>query len=167
MLPVKNAPLKFMSRWIRKAGLNNSMPQLKEAEQNPESPIHTLTGEETLRYLCRLAEDPSAPAAVLEQLARHPSATVREAASDNPHLTPECMSLLAQDSSADVRYAMAENHNLSQEVLLQLATDENPYVSCRAQATLARLQASNCFAQNAPFDIESLLHVRHARLQFS
>jgi hypothetical protein len=76
---------------------------------------------------------------MLEQLALHPSASVREAVADNMNTPIDTLWLLAADECADVRYAIAENHNVPLAILSSLSEDENPYVACRAGATIARL----------------------------
>jgi hypothetical protein len=79
------------------------------------------------------------PATMLEQLASHHDPSVREAVADNMNTPIDTLWVLAADECVDVRYAIAENHNIPIAVLSFLTEDENPYVACRARATLERL----------------------------
>lgn len=79
------------------------------------------------------------PASMLDELARHNDPAVREAVADNINTPIDTLWMLAADPSADVRYAIAENHNVPLAILSYLTDDDNPYVSCRARATLERL----------------------------
>jgi hypothetical protein len=90
-------------------------------------------------YLTRIAENSSVPANMLETLATHPHAGVREAVADNINTPIDTLWILSLDECADIRYAMAENHNLPLAILDSLSQDLNPYVASRAQRTLDRL----------------------------
>lgn len=79
------------------------------------------------------------PAFFLRHLAGHASAELRTAIADHKNSPTDLLMFLADDKDADVRFAMAENHNNSIVVLQKLSNDLNPYVSCRAEKTLARL----------------------------
>jgi hypothetical protein len=57
---------------------------------------------------------------------------------DNPRTPLQTLLILAFDEDLDVRYQLAENHNIPDEILCILTADENPFVSCRAEATLHR-----------------------------
>lgn len=83
------------------------------------------------------------PASMLDQLACHPSSVVREAVADNINTPIDTLWVLAEDDCVDVRYAMAENHNIPLAILSALADDANPYVACRAGATIERLLGGN------------------------
>jgi hypothetical protein len=93
------------------------------------------------RTLERMATDISTPVVVLERLAKHPNADVRAAVAENENTPLYTVWALSKDADADVRYQLAENHNLPMSLIRSLAGDENPYVACRAQQTLVRLQA--------------------------
>lgn len=41
----------------------------------------------------------------------------------------------------DERYELAEDHNIEVAILRELLKDENPYISCRAEKTLKRLDS--------------------------
>lgn len=79
------------------------------------------------------------PAFILRRLAGHTNPDLRTALADNRNSPPDLLMFLTDDTNADVRYAMAENHNNSMVVLQKLAKDLNPYVSSRAEKTMARL----------------------------
>jgi hypothetical protein len=98
-----------------------------------------LLSETSIPCLMRIAENPSVPPSMLEHLAMHPDARVREAVADNPNTPLDTLWLLVYDSCADVRYAMSENHNLPLSLLTALAEDENPYVASRARQTIYRI----------------------------
>lgn len=98
-----------------------------------------LFSDTSINCLTRIAENISMPASMLEQLALHSDSSVREAVADNPNTPLDTMWLLARDESVDVRYAIAENHNVALAILTFLCEDENPYVACRARATMDRL----------------------------
>jgi hypothetical protein len=100
------------------------------------------TGASGKDPLVRIAENPSMPPAILEQLAYHPDSAVREAVADNVNTPLDTLFILVDDDNADVRYAMAENHNLPLEILSMLGKDGNPYVAERAHATMRRLLPS-------------------------
>lgn len=104
-----------------------------------------LFSETSVNCLRRIAENSSVPARMLEQLAVHPEASVREAVSDNPNTPLDTLWVLSTDECVDVRFAMAENHNLPLAVLSVLVEDENPYVACRASSTIERLIGGTLF----------------------
>ena len=101
--------------------------------------LGAIFSDTSISCLTRIAENISMPASMLEQLALHNDASVREAVADNPNTPLDTMWLLARDESVDVRYAIAENHNVALAILTFLSEDENPYVACRARATMDRL----------------------------
>jgi hypothetical protein len=104
--------------------------EMREVNQFLDTSIHCLT---------RIAENSSMPASMLDELARHNDPAVREAVADNINTPIDTLWMLAADPSVDVRYAIAENHNVPLAILSYLTDDDNPYVSCRARATLDRL----------------------------
>lgn len=79
------------------------------------------------------------PPSMLEQLAYHANASVREAVADNINTPIDTLWVLANDDCPDVRYAIAENHNIPLAILSALMSDENPYVAHRARTTFDRL----------------------------
>ncbi len=91
----------------------------------------------------RIAENPRASAEMLSKLAGHCSAAVRVAVAENTNTLLDVLLALCQDESVDVRYSIAENHSMPFGILESLIDDENPYVSMRAQKTLARLVENN------------------------
>ncbi|MCC7526878.1 MAG: hypothetical protein IT342_00060 [Candidatus Melainabacteria bacterium] len=91
----------------------------------------------------RIAENPRASAEMLSKLATHCSASVRVAVAENTNTRLDVLLALCQDESVDVRYSIAENHSMPFGILESLVDDENPYVSMRAQKTLARLVENN------------------------
>lgn len=96
----------------------------------------------------RIAENSSTPPRVLERLVEYPNIDVRIALADNSATPEDVLVLLARDLDHDVRYALAENHNVPKKVLEILGVDENPYVSSRAQKTMARLACGEVFERN-------------------
>jgi hypothetical protein len=95
-----------------------------------------IDGEDMVRR--RIAESERATAEMLEKLAGDHSRAVRKAVAANKATPLSVLKILARDFDVDVRFSMAENNNLPESVLFILAKDENPYVSARAQAALAR-----------------------------
>lgn len=91
---------------------------------------------ETIRGI---AENPDTDPHILNQLARHSDPEVRIGVADNSHTPFSTLLKLCGDDHLDVRYSMAENHNLQGFLLAKLQNDENPYISARAERTLARL----------------------------
>lgn len=98
--------------------------------------------ETSVACLTRIAENSSIPSSLLEQLALHPDATVREAVADNANTPLDVLWVLAGDQCPEIRYAMAENHNLPEVILSALCLDENPYISSLAQATINRIKGA-------------------------
>ncbi len=130
-------------------------------------PNSEMTEKESIRFLCRMAEDASLPLEILEKLAQHDCPEVREAVSDNPGLSIDILRNLAQDECLDVRFAIAENHNAPSNVLYELCEDDNPYVSHRARKTIERLRRSCMFGAHNLLDMERKLEIKHSRLQYS
>lgn len=97
------------------------------------------------KWLRNVAENPSTPPTILEELAYNPDSEVREAVADNPNTPSDTLWCLACDENPDVRYAMAENHNLPAALLESLTLDENPYVCARAHTTLNRIRGAVVF----------------------
>lgn len=90
-------------------------------------------------WIKEIEENLVIPAFVLRHLASHANAELRTAVADHKNSPIDLLIYLADDADADVRYALAENHNNSLVVLQKLSNDLNPYVSSRAEKTLARL----------------------------
>ncbi|HEY9718037.1 MAG TPA: hypothetical protein V6C69_11245 [Trichormus sp.] len=107
-------------------------------EINHSSLIVELTNQIDPDVLQRLAESPEATGGTLATLAFNPSREVRQAVADNPNTPVQTLMILAHDEDSDVRYQLAENHNVPDEILCILTADQNPFVSCRAEATLLR-----------------------------
>lgn len=126
-----------------------------------------MSEKESIRFLCRMAEDASLPLEILEKLSQHACSEVRQAVSDNPGLSIEILRNLAQDECIDVRFAIAENHNAPSNVLYELCEDENPYVSHRAKKTIDRLRRCCMFGAHNLLDMERKLEIKHTRLQYS
>lgn len=97
------------------------------------------------KWLRNVAENPSTPPRILEELAYNPDPDVREAVADNPNTPCDTLWCLACDDNPDVRYAMAENHNLPIAMLESLTLDDNPYVCARAHTTLNRINGAIVF----------------------
>jgi hypothetical protein len=107
-----------------------------------------LLEQTSLPCLKRIAENTSIPPTMLEQLALHEDAAIREAVADNSNTPVDTLWVLAGDACDDVRYAMAENHNLPIAILTALACDDNPYVMSRAEVTLRRLAGAQIVSGN-------------------
>jgi len=107
-------------------------------EINHSSLIVELTNQIDVDVLQRLAESPAATGRTLATLAFNQATEVRQAVADNPKTPVQTLIILAHDEDVDVRYQLAENHNIPDEILCILTGDENPFVSCRAEATLLR-----------------------------
>jgi hypothetical protein len=75
------------------------------------------------------------------RLVRPQSLEVRSDLADNRDTPLDCLYVLATDYDPTLRYQLAENHQAPLEVLQFLTSDENPYVACRAQKTIDRLQS--------------------------
>jgi hypothetical protein len=109
---------------------------------NPNTPAKVLTqiaGSETREEILeRIAEHPRCPRELMIELANHDSANVRSALIENPNLTASMLETLSKDDCADVRYAVAESYKVGGYLLERLSEDDNPYVSYRANRTLAR-----------------------------
>ncbi len=73
-----------------------------------------------------VARNPSAPASVLSELARHRK--YRSAVAHNPSASPELLSDLANDEDWVVRYHVAENASTLEATLAYLATDRGEWV---------------------------------------
>jgi hypothetical protein len=74
------------------------------------------------------------------RLVRPQSLEIRSDLADNKETPLDCLYVLATDYDPTLRYQVAENHQVPLEVLQFLTSDENPYVACRAQKTIDRLQ---------------------------
>jgi len=114
-----------------KALIGITRPKIRFADLFPQT--------ESSRSLCSIAENPSLPPAVLEELASYPDKEVKAAVADNRSTDTDTLMLIAKDEDPDVRYTLAENHNIPLDVLQVLIEDENPYVADRARRTLNRL----------------------------
>ena len=108
--------------------------------------LDLLAGDGPDWILERVAENPGTKAETLSKLAKHCCAAVRAAVASNANTLLDVLLDLVSDESVDVRYSIAENHNMPICVLEGLRDDENPYVSMRAQRTLARLTECNILA---------------------
>lgn len=125
------------------ASSGNFVPVLSaESMEGLEVWLEVLFAHRASAILMRLAENPRTPAKLLDSLAKQADCDIRIAVSENSNCPLETLYQLARDENADVRYALAENHNLPAEILQLLCEDENPYVNCRANKTLVRLQGS-------------------------
>ena len=67
---------------------------------------------------------------------------VRSAVANNPNTHQDVIWLLAADEQADVRFSLAANPLVPMAILQSLLVDDNPYVACRAEATLRRLRTA-------------------------
>jgi hypothetical protein len=111
---------------------------------SPKTPSNVLEGLAEISdkvVLEHLATNPSTPKTVLEQLVTHAEPDVRAAVAENKNTPMACIWMLVKDQDPNVRFALAENHQLCSEMLSVLADDDNPYVGCRAQRTLARVES--------------------------
>jgi hypothetical protein len=120
----------------------------ESAEENTETSLAVLFPQDTIANLIRLAETPTTPASILEQLTQHPNTRVREATVENPNTPMDALMTLVNDEDADLRYLMAENHNLPLEIINLLVEDSNPYVSSRAQKTIRRIVGGTAVVGN-------------------
>lgn len=162
-----NVPPNFSEELLPEVEDNANARQNDHFSDSIFMPNSEMSDKESIVFLCRMAEDATLPLEILEKLAMHYSAEVREAVSDNPGLSTDILRLLAQDESVDVRYAIAENHNAPSNVLYELCEDDNPYVSHRAKKTIERLRRNCLFGAHNLLDIEKKLDIKHTRLQYS
>lgn len=95
-----------------------------------------------VRVLEQIATHPRCSVETLKKLARHKSADVRAAVTENQNCAKEIMQVLAADMHPDVRYRLAENPHADKEILQSLSGDENPFVAARAVETLKRLSSA-------------------------
>lgn len=93
-----------------------------------------------------IAGNGNCPPSLLRKLAKHQSAQVRLAAAENSNTNLETLWQLVNDEDADVRFGLAENHRLPEPILRALSEDDNPYVACRAEKTLERIEANRSVA---------------------
>lgn len=125
------------------ASSSNFVPVLTgESMEGLEVWLEVLFAHRASAILMRLAENPRTPRKLLESLANQADSEIRTAVAENPNCPLDILMQLAEDEDADVRYSIAENHNVPMDVLLKLSEDDNPYVGCRANRTLVRLQGS-------------------------
>jgi hypothetical protein len=94
------------------------------------------------RTLERISVDKDTPSSVLSALAQHPCLEVRASVSENRNTPASVLRMLATAADPDVRYHLAENPHLPVELIRLLTADDNPYVACRAQRTLSRVQSA-------------------------
>lgn len=87
-----------------------------------------------------VAANENTASTTLQRLAQHWSHKVRAAVSENRYVPFEVLSLLSQDVHPEVRFAVAENPYVPKTMLVNLLNDENPFVACRADTTLKRLE---------------------------
>jgi hypothetical protein len=114
-----------------KALIGITRPNIRFADLFPEP--------NSTRSVCSIAENPSLPPSVLEELASYPDKEVKAAVGDNRNTAADTLMMLARDDDVDVRYTLAENHNIPLDVLQLLLEDDNPYVADRARRTINRL----------------------------
>jgi hypothetical protein len=109
-----------------------------------------------------VAERQNTPGFLLCELARDKDEDVRLSAAENPNIPLECLSELLDDPSCDVRFALAENSNMPIEMLRALVSDDNPYVACRAQATLILVHAAASVIPLKDFAVQAFPHFNTA-----
>jgi hypothetical protein len=88
----------------------------------------------------RVAENPAAPAEVLELLATDSHPDVRLAVATNLSTPVDLVYALALDEDPTVRLGMAEDAQMPVGVLRILCRDENAYVNTRAAKTLEAIR---------------------------
>lgn len=110
----------------------------------PQEILEALSVHESARIRRRVAENESTPDWILKKLATDADPEVRLAAGTNRAAPLDLVLSLVHDPDASVRHGLAEDPYISVGILRELAKDENPYVSYRAQKTLA-----NFFSQLA------------------
>lgn len=94
----------------------------------------------------RVAENPKTPREILCNLAKDLDPEVRIAAAQNNGLPRKKLMEMIEDECDDVRYALAADPLIPTDSLMRLTEDANPYVACRAAATLQNLAAAAGFA---------------------
>jgi hypothetical protein len=99
-----------------------------------------ILSEKSMAVLERIATDHRTPGDVLDRLAQHPNPDLRSSLSDNKSTPSATIWALAKDADPNVRYQLAENPHLPIELLMALRDDDHPYVACRAERTISRLQ---------------------------
>lgn len=104
---------------------------------NAHEILDALSTHESPRIRRRVAENESTPEWILKRLAADNDPEVRLAAGTNRAAPLEIVLSLVRDPDPTVRHGLAEDPYISMGVLTRLAQDENPYISCRAQKTLA------------------------------
>jgi len=99
--------------------------------------LEELARHTSARIRRRVAENESTPGSILKRLAYDDDPEVRLAAGTNRAAPLDVVLDLVHDPDPSVRHGLAEDPYISVGVLRTLTLDENPYVSCRAQKTLA------------------------------
>lgn len=136
----------------------------QQVASNPSTPpavLAYLAKHGSPRVLERVAENPRTLPQSLEQLAQANGANVRAAVADNANTPLDVLTMLATDPDVDVRYRIAENPTVCEDTLKALSEDSNPYVSARANATLARVSGGTLV--EAPFQDRG--RITYTRLQ--
>lgn len=106
-----------------------------DTTQSPES-LWKLYYSNSPRTRLRLAENPSTPEDLLEELARDLDCDVRAAVAVNPQADRKLLQILVEDENINVRLQLASEPGLPVHLLEKLAQDENPYVRDLAEGTL-------------------------------
>lgn len=99
--------------------------------------LYRLAKHNSTKIRRRVAENFACPTDLLSFLSRDKQPEVRIAVALNKKSNFETCKLLSEDFDPDVRFMMASASYTVQSVLEKLSKDENPYVSARAQRTLA------------------------------
>lgn len=113
--------------------------RLANAPTTSAEVLEILSHRDVVSVVEAVAANRSTAQDTMAWLLKHPDKKVRIGLIDNPNLPYSMQRRLVFDPDADVRYALAENHNVVRQVIEALLNDENPFVACRAQKTLARL----------------------------
>lgn len=134
-----NAMAQRASLAVSETGCNHLKSIIASNPETPSDMLEFLAGVSPPRVLVRIAENTNTASNTLGKLALSEDSEVRMAVAENHNSPQSCLELLVDDPSVDVRYRLAENPNAPITLLYKALKDENPYVSCRARKTLARI----------------------------
>lgn len=106
-----------------------------------EAILERLAKEPSATIRMRVAENPKAPLSLLKKLSQDPDPEVRLGVAENPSAPQDLLEKLAQDAHEDVRLGIASNPQCPASILKLLASDENPHIAGAANTALGKTAA--------------------------
>ncbi len=166
----KNTPSELRPKILERLAANSPFTVRTFVAKHPDTPAEILSQwAKSQQGLCfYIAQNPKAPVAVLEELAKDFLSDTRVCVGKNPNTPAKVLEKLAEDWEAEVRRAVASNPNTPTPILEKLIKDyqctilvaENPNTSATALKHLEGLPGFEWYLvrhPNTPFDLREKL----------